>query len=72
MWASPSAGNRENLGLGCQPEHYHRGYHPTGSLGIFGAAAGAAKMLGLHSEHICMALGISASRAAGFAEILAP
>ena len=25
------------LGLGCQPEHYNRGYHPTGSLGVFGA-----------------------------------
>lgn len=55
----------KTLGLGCQPEHYHRGYHPTGSLGVFGAAAGAAKMLGLDSERTCMALGISASRAAG-------
>jgi 2-methylcitrate dehydratase PrpD len=53
------------LGLGCQPEHYHRGYHPTGSLGVFGATAGAAKMLGLDPERTQMALGISASRAAG-------
>lgn len=55
----------KTLGLGCQPEHYHRGYHPTGSLGVFGAAAGAAKLLGLDQEQIKMALGISASRAAG-------
>ena len=55
----------KTLGLGCQPEHYDRGYHPTGSLGVFGAAAGAAKMLGLDSQGTCMALGISASRAAG-------
>jgi 2-methylcitrate dehydratase PrpD len=55
----------KTLGLGCQPEHYHRGYHPTGSLGVFGAAAGAAKLLGLDSERTIMALGISASRAAG-------
>jgi 2-methylcitrate dehydratase PrpD len=55
----------KTLGLGCQPEHYDRGYHPTGSLGVFGAAAGAAKMLELDAARICMALGISASRAAG-------
>lgn len=54
----------KTLGLGCQPEHYNRGYHPTGSLGVFGAAAGAAKMLGLPPEQIRMALGIAASRAA--------
>ena len=54
----------KTLGLGCQPEHYNRGYHPTGSLGVFGAAAGAAKMLGLPPERIRMALGIAASRAA--------
>jgi 2-methylcitrate dehydratase PrpD len=54
----------KTLGLGCQPEHYDRGYHPTGSLGVFGAAAGAAKMLGLPPEQIRMTLGIAASRAA--------
>jgi 2-methylcitrate dehydratase PrpD len=54
----------KTLGLGCQPEHYNRGYHPTGSLGVFGATAGAAKMLRLPPEQIRMALGISASRAA--------
>jgi 2-methylcitrate dehydratase PrpD len=54
----------KTLGLGCQPEHYNRGYHPTGSLGVFGAAAGAAKMLAISSEQIRMALGIAASRAA--------
>jgi 2-methylcitrate dehydratase PrpD len=54
----------KTLGLGCQPEHYNRGYHPTGSLGVFGAAAGAAKTLGLSPEQIRMALGIAASRAA--------
>jgi 2-methylcitrate dehydratase PrpD len=54
----------KTLGLGCQPEHYNRGYHPTGTLGVFGAAAGAAKLLGLPPDQIRMALGISASRAA--------
>jgi 2-methylcitrate dehydratase PrpD len=55
----------KTLGLACQPEHYLRGYHPTGSIGIFGAATGAAKMLDLDIEHVQMALGLSVSRAAG-------
>ena len=55
----------KTLGLACQPEHYLRGYHPTGSIGVFGAAAGAAKMLNLEPEGVQMALGLSASRAAG-------
>jgi 2-methylcitrate dehydratase PrpD len=54
----------KTLGLGCQPEHYNRGYHPTGSLGVFGAAAAAAKMLRLPVDQIRMALGIAASRSA--------
>jgi 2-methylcitrate dehydratase PrpD len=52
------------LGLGCQPEHYQRGYHPTGSLGVFGAAAAAAKMLGLNINQTQMAFGLAVSRAA--------
>lgn len=53
------------IGIGCQPEHYNRGYHATASLGVFGAAAAAAKALGLDPEPTQMALGLAASRAAG-------
>ena len=54
----------KTLGLGCQPEHYLTGWHATASLGVFGAAAGTAKALGLDHEATQMALGIAVSRAA--------
>lgn len=53
------------MGLAAQPEHYTLGWHPTATLGVFGAAAGAAKALGLTREKIAAALGIAASRSAG-------
>ena len=52
------------LGIGCQPRHYAIGWHPTGTLGVLGAAAGAAKALGLDHGQVQMALGIAASRSA--------
>lgn len=54
----------KTLGLGSQPGHYTLGWHPTATLGVFGAAAGAAKALGLDREQVQMALGIAVSRAA--------
>lgn len=53
------------LGSAIQPEHYQLGWHPTGTLGVFGAAVGAAKALGLERGRLAAALGIAASRAAG-------
>ena len=47
------------------PYHYVRGMHSTGSLGIFGATAAAAKLLGLDVEQTRIALGIAASKSAG-------
>jgi 2-methylcitrate dehydratase PrpD len=47
------------------PHHYVRGMHSTGSLGIFGATAAAAKLFGLDVEQTRMALGIAASKSAG-------
>jgi 2-methylcitrate dehydratase PrpD len=53
------------LGIAMQPRHYKMGWHPTGTLGIFGAAAAAASGLELSAEHVQMALGIAASASAG-------
>ncbi|MGS1118385.1 MmgE/PrpD family protein [Castellaniella sp. UC4442_H9] len=50
------------------PDHYDRGWHITGSTGMFGAAAGCARMLGLDVERTVMALGIAASQPVGFRE----
>jgi len=53
------------VGLATQPDHYQRGYHATGSVGIFGATAAVAKLLRLTNKQIQMAFGIAVSRAAG-------
>lgn len=45
--------------------HYARGFHATGTLGTFGAAAAAASLLGLNAEQCAHALGLAAAQAAG-------
>ncbi len=45
--------------------HYELGYHATATIGTFGAAAAACKLLGLDERQIRHALGIAASQAAG-------
>jgi len=50
------------------PRHYDHGFHTTATIGTLGAAAGAAKMLGLDVERTRRALGIAASQAAGLRE----
>jgi 2-methylcitrate dehydratase PrpD len=57
------------LGSIMNPQHYHtRGWHCTSSIGTVGAAAAAARVLGLSHEHIAHALGIAASLACGLKE----
>jgi 2-methylcitrate dehydratase PrpD len=50
------------------PRHYDEGFHSTATIGAIGAAAGAAKLLGLNTEQTQRALGIGASQAAGLRE----
>jgi 2-methylcitrate dehydratase PrpD len=45
--------------------HYDRGWHPTSTLGIFGAVAAAAKLLGLTTADCARALAMAASMASG-------
>ena len=47
------------------PRHYAEGSHTTGTLGIFGAAAGAAKILGLDTAGVAHALALATARAGG-------
>jgi 2-methylcitrate dehydratase PrpD len=47
------------------PHHYARGFHPTATTGVFGAAAAAARILGLNAEDVANAFGIGLSSAAG-------
>ena len=57
------------LGLAMNPRHYHqRGWHATSSIGTLGAAAAAARVLGLDAGRTANALGIGASAACGLKE----
>jgi 2-methylcitrate dehydratase PrpD len=47
------------------PTHYQNGFHSSGTFGIFGAAASAAKLLGLNAEALGHALAMAASMSAG-------
>ena len=57
------------IGLSIYPWHYNRGWHITGTAGIFGAAAAAGRLLGLDERHMTWALGIAATQAAGLREM---
>jgi 2-methylcitrate dehydratase PrpD len=48
-----------------RPDHYLRGFHSTGTIGIFGAAASAARLMTLSPAQTAHALGIAASMSAG-------
>lgn len=45
--------------------HYDKGWHPTATLGIFGATAASAHLLGLNHLQITTAMAIAASFASG-------
>jgi 2-methylcitrate dehydratase PrpD len=53
------------LGLGVTMGHYHRGFHATGTLGIFSAVAALAKRDGLDPATTRTAFGIASSMASG-------
>ena len=53
------------LGRFAGPNHYARGWHATGTLGAFGAAAAAARMRQLDVAETAAALGIAGTQAAG-------
>ncbi len=50
------------------PRHYEDGFHTTGTVGVFGSAASAAKLLGFDRAHVLTTLGIAASEGAGLRE----
>ena len=47
------------------PSHYQRGFHSTGTIGTFGAAASAARLMKLTPAQTAHALGIAASMSSG-------
>jgi 2-methylcitrate dehydratase PrpD len=53
------------IGSALRPGHYNLGFHATGTVGCFGAAAAYARLLGLDAETTAQALGIAGTQAAG-------
>src|SRR5438067_2478691 len=53
------------IGSALRPGHYNLGFHATGTVGAFGAAAACAHLLGLDAEATARALGVAGTQAAG-------
>ncbi|MEO8541474.1 MAG: MmgE/PrpD family protein [bacterium] len=53
------------IGMLVMPSHYSTGFHSTGTLGAFGAAAACAHLLGFDSEQWGRTMGIAGAQAAG-------
>jgi 2-methylcitrate dehydratase PrpD len=58
------------IGVAMSPNHYKKGWHITSTCGVFGAAAGAGKLLGLNAQQMVWALGTAATQSAGLCECL--
>lgn len=52
------------------PSHLDRGFHTTGTLGVFGAAAACGSVAGLNKSKMVSALGTAGLQGAGLLEIL--
>jgi 2-methylcitrate dehydratase PrpD len=61
------AGSR--VGNVVYPAHYDAGWHMTGTIGVFGAAAGIGKLIGLNEQQMVWALGLAATQSAGLREM---
>lgn len=57
------------IGNAVYPEHYDRGWHITGTAGVFGAAAAVGRAIGLDAQQMRWALGLAATQAAGLREM---
>lgn len=53
------------IGVTMRPGHYNLGFHATGTVGCFGAAAACARLIGLDTEATARALGIAGTQASG-------
>jgi 2-methylcitrate dehydratase PrpD len=63
-WVGLASGRLLGSAIGIT-SHYNQGWHSTATVGTVGAAAAAARLLGLDAERTTWALGIAGSLAAG-------
>lgn len=57
------------IGNAVYPHHYDRGWHITGTAGVFGAAAAVGKVIGLSAQQIRWAFGLAATQSSGLREM---
>src|SRR3546814_316955 len=57
------------IGNAVYPDHYDRGWHITGTAGVFGAAAAVGRAIGLDAQKMGWALGLAATQSAGLREM---
>jgi len=57
------------LGYALGSAYYEKGWHGTAILGRFGAAAAAARVLGLDAQRTSIALGLAATQAGGLRDV---
>lgn len=57
------------IGNAVYPAHYDRGWHITGTAGVFGAAAACGKLLGLTAPQLTWAFGLAATQPVGLREM---
>ena len=53
------------IARGVNFHHYEKGWHPTATLGVFGAAAACARLMGLSVEQTATALALAATFSSG-------
>jgi len=58
------------IALAISPQHYNKGWHITSTCGVFGAAAGSGKLLGLDEHQLISALGTASTQSSGLCECL--
>src|SRR5262245_17852815 len=57
------------IGNAVYPAHYDRGWHITGTAGVFGAAAACGRSLALSEQQMVWALGLAATQPPGLREM---
>jgi 2-methylcitrate dehydratase PrpD len=57
------------IGNAVYPDHYDRGWHITGTAGVFGAAAAVGKLISLDARRLAWAFGLAATQASGLREM---
>jgi len=58
------------IALAISPRHYDKGWHITSTCGVFGAAAGAGKLLSLGEHALVSAIGTASTQSSGLCECL--